>query len=204
MKNILLPILKGIRSRILIVLSAFPFALFLLALLILPAHALMNPIGSCGYFLGLKFSDKLPKEEQTYLGIQQKSSFTLNDIKGDIFVIEVFSTYCSSCFKNISIFNGAYAAIKTDPALEGAVRIFSIAIGNTKTEVEDYKKKYTIFYPILTDYEFTAHKALGNPRVPYTLILRKTARGRCIVEYSHQGILTSSDEILKMLKGSNP
>ncbi|MEW6584530.1 MAG: TlpA disulfide reductase family protein [Nitrospirota bacterium] len=176
--------------------------LLFVALVTSTAYALMNPIGTCGYFLGLQFQDKLTSAEQVYLGIMGKRVFPLKDIKGSVFVIEVFSTFCTSCPRNIPVINAVYSAVENEPALKDRVRVFSLAIGNTRQEVDAYRKDFKILYPILTDYTFAAHKALGNPRVPYTLIVRKTERGRCVVEYSHQGIHPSAEEILKQLKGS--
>jgi hypothetical protein len=197
-------VLKNIQHRGFITLLIVSMSFFSLVLFCPSANSLMNPIGSCGYFLGLKFKDTLSAEEQKYLGIARKNIYTLNDIKGTLFVIEVFSTYCATCPRDIPVINAVYSAVENDPALKGKVNVFGIAIGNNKIEVEHYKNDQKILYPTLTDYSFIAHKALGNPRVPYTLLVRKTSRGRCIVEYSHQGVLTSEDEILKRLKSSNP
>jgi hypothetical protein len=200
----MLKVLQNITHRGFIILLIISMSFFSLALFCLPANSLMNPIGSCGYFMGLKFQDALSAEEQKYLGISIKKVFTLNDIKGTFLVIEVFSTYCTICPRDIPVINAVYSQVQNDPALRKDISVFSIAIGNNRTEVEGFKKDNKILYPILTDYAFAAHKALGNPRVPYTLIVRKTSKGRCIVEYSHQGVLNSADELLKLLKGSNP
>jgi len=200
----LLKVLKGIRPKGLIILIIVFTSIFSLAIFCLPADFLSNPPDSCGSLLGLKFNDTLPAKEQKYLGITRKNVFTLSDIKGTIFVIEVFSTYCTSCPRDVPVINEVYSSVKNDPGLRENVRIFSIAIGNNRTEAENYKKEQKILYPVLTDYDFAAHKALGNPRVPYTLIVRKTAKGRCTVEYSHQGVLTSADLILNELKSCVP
>jgi len=196
--------LKGIRPKGLIILLIVFMSIFSLAFFCLPAASLSNPPDSCGSLLGLKFHDTLPAEEQKYLGITGKNVFTLSDIQGTIFIIEVFSTYCTSCPRDVPVINEVYSSIKNDPGLRENVRVFSIAIGNNRTEAENYKKELKIFYPVLTDYSFAAHKALGNPRVPYTLIVRKTSGGRCTVEYSHQGVLTSADLILNELKSCVP
>jgi len=195
---------KSVQSRRATVLMVLSVSLFSLVLFSLPAHSFMNPIGSCGYLLALKFQDFFPSEEQKYLGIAGKKIFTLSDIQGTVFVIEVFSTYCTTCPRDVPVINEVYSSVKNDPGLRENVRIFSIAIGNNRTEAENYKKEQKILYPVLTDYDFAAHKALGNPRVPYTLILRKTVKGRCIIEYSHQGVLTSADLILDELKSCVP
>ena len=179
-------------------------SVFLIALLALPLYALSNATNSCDSLLSLKFKDILSVEEQKYLGIVRIKPFSLKDIQGTLYVIEVFSTYCTSCPRDVPLINEVYSFVRNDPGLRENVRVFSIAIGNNRTEAENYKKEMKILYPILTDYDFAAHKALGNPRVPYTLIVRKTAKGRCTVEYSHQGVLTSADLIQNELKTCAP
>lgn len=200
----LLKVLKGICPKGLIILMIVFMSIFSLALFCLPADSLSNPPDSCGALLGLKFEDFLTAEEQKYLGLTGKNVFTLSAMKGTIFVIEVFSTYCTTCPRDVPVINEVYSSIKNDPGFRENVRVFSIAIGNNRTEAENYKKELKILYPVLTDYDFAAHKALGNPRVPYTLIIRKTSGSRCTVEYSHQGVLTSADLILNELKSCVP
>lgn len=197
-------VLKGIFPKGLIILMIAFMSIFSFALFCIPADSLSNPPDSCGALPGLKFDDFLPAEEQKYLGIPGKNVFTLSDMKGTIFVIEVFSTYCTTCPRDVPVINKVYSSIKNDPGLKENVRVFSIAIGNNRTEAENYKKELKILYPVLTDYDFVAHKALGNPRVPYTLIIRKTSGSSCTVEYSHQGVLTSADLILNELKSCVP
>ncbi|MDQ7786288.1 MAG: TlpA disulfide reductase family protein [Thermodesulfovibrionales bacterium] len=200
----LLVFLKGIRPKGLLILTSISMSLFTLAIFCLPADSLSKPPDFCDSLLKLRFNDTLPAEEQQYLGITGKNVFRISDMKGTIFVIEVFSTYCIGCPKDVPVINETYSSLKNDPGLRENVRVFSIAIGNNRTEAENYKKERKILYPVLTDYDFDVHKTLGNPRVPYTLIVRKTSKGRCTVEYSHQGILPSTDLILKKLKSCVP
>jgi hypothetical protein len=83
--------------------------------------------------------------------------------------------------------------------LKEKVKIFGIAIGNTGKEVESYKEKYNVLFPVLTDYDFSAHDILGNPRVPYTIFVMKTAKGKAIVD-SHQGVLDSAEVVLQKVR----
>lgn len=166
------------------------------------AYAQTKPLSSCGNLFSLNFRDTLSGEEETYLGVSGKHAFPLKKIKGSVLVFEVFSTFCTVCPQNVPVINTVYSSIENDPALKGKVNVIGIAIGNTRNEVSGYKKEHKILFPILTDYNFAAHKALGNPRVPYTIIIKKTAdRAICSPVYTHQGILDSADGILKVLKG---
>jgi hypothetical protein len=63
-------------------------------------------------------------------------------------------------------------------------------------QVKDFK----VSYPVLTDYSFTAHKALGNVRVPFTIFVKKDIRGRCVVVATHQGVYDTAEEVMKTLQ----
>ncbi len=68
-------------------------------------------------------------------------------------------------------------------------------------EVDHFKKEHKILYPIIIDPEFTVHKALGEPRVPYTMFIRRDADGKEIIFKIHTGIFESADKLVEELKG---
>ena len=159
-----------------------------------------KPIAKGARFPNVIFQDNLLKEERSYLGLSRKTKFSLKEVSGILFLIEVFSTYCTSCPKNVPVFNDVYSAIENDPGLKGKVKVFSIAVGNTANEVESFKKAYKVLYPVLTDLHFTAHKALGNPRVPYTIVIRRNTKGNILVD-THQGVIDPSYDVLNNIRG---
>lgn len=162
------------------------------------ASAETKPIGTGAKFPLLTFRDTLPQKERAYLGIEKKRTFTLHDFPCSLLILEVFSTYCTSCPRNIPILNAVYSAIENDPKLKGRIKIFGLAVGNNRKEVEGYHKEYKLLFPVLTDLLFTAHKALGAPRVPYTIFIKKSAKGMTVV-HTHQSVLDSSDYVLKKI-----
>ena len=101
-----------------------------------------------------------------------------------------------SCPRNVPVLNTVYSVVNNDPKLRQQVKVLAVAIGNTRNEAESYKQEYKVFYPVLTDFTFAFHKALGNPRVPYTIIAKKDARGKNIVVYTHMGVIESPDSLL--------
>lgn len=160
----------------------------------------VSPIRQNKMFPNLTFRNTLSGAEQAYLKTSQKKLISLNDISGNLFIIEVFNTYCTSCPRNIAALNNVYSEIENNPQLKGEVRIIGIAAGNNLNEVKGYKKEYKVLYPILTDPAFTAHKALGQPRVPYTIFVKKNAKGKGIVVSTHQGVIESSDSLMQSIR----
>jgi peroxiredoxin len=153
------------------------------------SQAETKPIGFAIPFPDLTWTQHLSKGEQSYLGISEKESFSLDEINGDLILIEFISTYCVSCQKQSPIFNQLYSSIEKDPRLKGKVKIIGVAAGNSPTEVEIFKKEYHVPYPFISDFKFDAHTAVGSPRTPFTIWVRKDAQGKGIVVSTHLGLM---------------
>jgi thiol-disulfide isomerase/thioredoxin len=149
----------------------------------------MKAVGFAIPFPDLTFTQSLSEEEQAYLGILQKKTFSFKEIRGSLILVEFISTYCVSCQRQAPIFNELYSSIEKDPRLRGKVKMIGVAAGNNVHEVEVYKKTYQVPYPILSDPKFDAHAAVGSPRTPFTIWIRKDTQGRGTVVSTHLGIM---------------
>ena len=178
------------------------FLLFMLISVSFPGGvgAEARPIARGDNFPNLDFRDTLSRADRAYLGIGKKKTFSIKDVKGDLFIFEIFSTYCMSCPRNVPVLNTVYSMVNNDPKLRQKVKVVSVAIGNTRNEAESYKRDYKVLYPMLTDFTFAVHKALGNPRVPYTIIAKRDARGKNVVVYTSLGVIESADGLLKQVR----
>jgi len=150
------------------------------------------------YLPNLPFTDSLPKDERTYLGLTAGKKLSLKDIRCSVIIIEVFNTYCTSCPRNIPVINEVFSRTENDPKFKGKIKIIGIAAGNTREEILSYKKTHGVSYPIFSDLNFTLHKALGNPRVPYTMIIKRNRQGKDKIIYTHQGIMDSPEPLLEI------
>ena len=147
-------------------------------------------------FPDLTFKNIVPRNDQIYLGISRKAAFNFREITGDIIIVDVTNTYCFNCKKNIPILNEVYKTIQNHSALKGKVKIVGIAIGNTIKEIESLKKEYKPLYPLLVDPDFSAHKALGSPRVPHILFTIRNKAGDRIICITHQGVFDSAESVI--------
>jgi thiol-disulfide isomerase/thioredoxin len=148
-----------------------------------------KPVGFAIPFPDLTFTQGLSKGEQVYLGIPQKKTFSFKEIRGNLILIEFISIYCVSCQRQAPIFNELYSFIEKDPGLKGKVKMIGVAAGNNLNEVEIYKKTYQVPYPIISDPKFDAHTAVGSPRTPFSIWVRKDTQGKCIVVSTHLGLM---------------
>jgi thiol-disulfide isomerase/thioredoxin len=161
------------------------------------ACAEIKPMGFAISFPNLSFDQVLSKEEQAYLEISSNKSFTFLDIRGELILVEFLSVYCVNCQRQAPILNGLYFSIENDRALRGKVKIIGIAAGNNPREVESFKKEHKVAYPILSDVRFDAHTAVGSPRTPFSVWVRKERRGTGIVVSTHLGLMDSREMALR-------
>ena len=155
-----------------------------------------NPLGFAIPFPDLRFAQSLSRGEQNYLGLPPKKAFSFREITGNLVLVEFLSTYCINCQRQAPIFNEVYSSIELDPRLKGKVKMIGIAAGNNLNEVQIFKKAYNIPYPILSDAQFDAHIAVGSPRAPFSIWVRRDAQRNSIVVSTHLGLVESGKSVL--------
>ena len=104
---------------------------------------------------------------RNYLGLEEREYFSLKEIKCEILIIEIFSMYCPHCQKNAPAINKLFELIKSDEDIAKRVKLIGIGAGNSAFEVDIFKKKYQIPFPLFADNDLAIHKKLGGVRTPY-------------------------------------
>jgi hypothetical protein len=186
----------------------FPLAfLFCSLILVVSASGKNSPKGT-------KFGDLFPPytfppltsaEDLAYLGLSEGKDFTLGDIQADLIVLELLNIYCTSCQKQAPIYNDIFDLVKSDPAMKGKVKWMGVGVGNNQREVESFRSRKRIPFPIVTDIQFKLYEAVGGPggiRTPFTILVRKDEKGRGIVVDSHMGFRREKDEIIEGIKAA--
>ena len=136
------------------------------------------------------FKLPVPKNKvyREYLGIGDNSTeFTVSDIKADVVIVEIFSMYCPHCQRSAPDVNKLYEAIEKDPKLKNRVKVLGIGIGNTSYEIEFFRKKYSIPFPLIPDGEFVLYKKIGVKRTPYFIGVKLAEDKKARVFYSKPG-----------------
>jgi peroxiredoxin len=155
-----------------------------------------KPLGFAIPFPDLIFAQSLSRGEQNYLGLPPKKVFSFREIQGNLILVEFLSTYCINCQRQAPVFNEVYSSIERDPRLKGKVKMIGIAAGNNLNEVQIFKKAYNIPYPTLSDAQFDAHTAVGSPRTPFSIWVRRDAQRNSIVVSTHLGLIDSAKSAL--------
>ena len=109
--------------------------------------------GSAFSFRSLKTTLK-----KNILDCQGQGTFSLSQLKAATLIIEVFSMYCPHCQREAPIVNELHGLIEKDASLKKGVRLVGIGIGNTPFEVEVFREKFKVPFPLFADDSFQLQK----------------------------------------------
>ena len=147
----------------------------------------------------------IPKSpaEKSYLGLSGGGSFKIPQIKAKAVIIEIFSMYCPYCQKDAPGINELYHLIENDPDLKKNVKLIGIGAGNTPFEVGVYKKTYAVPFPLFPDQDFTIHKACGEVRTPYFIVVKINEDGSHLIVHSQLGEYPGAKPFLELVLKSS-
>lgn len=149
----------------------------------------------------MKLSKPLEGKDLQYLGLSGSGTFTVDQIKARAVIIQIFSMYCPYCQKDAPNMNRFFGLIEENPSLKGKIKIVGIGAGNSQFEVNTFKKKYQVPFPLVPDGDFTLHKIVGEVRTPYFIVVKLSDSKRPEVVYSrlgaHENIEAFLEDVVK-------
>jgi peroxiredoxin len=166
---------------------------------------------TCTAFAGIEpppEGDLLPKivltvpnnlDHQKYLGLSSEGLFAIPQIKARVVIVEIFSMYCPYCQAEAPFLNDLYNKIQNNSKLKDSFKLIGIGAGNTTFEVNHFRKKYQIPFPLFPDDDFSIHKKIGEVRTPYFFAIGINEDGTHRILYSKLGRLKDHDQFINML-----
>jgi peroxiredoxin len=140
--------------------------------------------------------------ELKYLGLSGSGTFSPNQVKAQVLIIQIFSMYCPYCQKDAPNVNRFYDLMENNPKLKGKIKIIGIGAGNSQFEVNTFKKKYKVEFPLVPDADFSIHKIVGEVRTPYFIAVKLNGSKKPEVVYSrlgaHENIEAFLAEVIKL------
>jgi len=141
--------------------------------------------------------------EKSYLGLSGDGLFKIPQIKANLVIVEIFSMYCPYCQKDAPGVNELYYLIEKNSDLKNKIKLIGIGAGNSSYEVEVYKKTYTVPFPLFPDKDFTIHKACGDVRTPYFIVVKINDDGTHQIVHSQLGGYPGAEPFLELVLKSS-
>ena len=131
-----------------------------------------------------------------YLGLSGSGTFSVEDVKAQAIILQVFSMYCPYCQKDAPNVNRLFGLIENNPNLKGKIKIIGIGAGNSPFEVATFKKKYKVEFALVPDGDFKIHKIVGEVRTPYFIVVKMSGPKKPEVVFSKLGAHESVEAFL--------
>ncbi|MCF8036723.1 MAG: TlpA family protein disulfide reductase [Desulfobacteraceae bacterium] len=110
---------------------------------------------------------------RSYLGLSSEAgTFEIGSIKARLLVIEIFSMYCPYCQKEAPKVNQLYQKIENDSHLKERIKLIGIGAGNSAYEVDVFRKKYNVRFPLIPDPGFEIYGQIGEVRTPFFFVVK--------------------------------
>ena len=180
-----------------LMLSAVPVVLCLVLSDLAPAASL--PASKDDVLPTINLTVPKNPDEKGYLGLSGSKLFKIPQIKAKVVIVEIFSMYCPICQKDAPGINEMYQAIENNPDLKTRMKLIGIGAGNSPYEVEVYKKKYQVPFPLFADGDFTIHKAIGEVRTPHFIVIKINEGGTHQVILSQSGDFQGAEPFLELI-----
>lgn len=101
-----------------------------------------------------------------------KSSVDYRTSNADVVVLSFFDMYCPHCQKNAKYIN-ELAALSGSQGLGSQINFYAIGWNNTPMEVEMYRKRYKVTYPVISDRDRSISSRFGKFSPPLVIALKK-------------------------------
>ncbi len=175
-------------------------ATFLLSFMpFFPALAADKPPEKGGQLPAISLPVPSNPDERSYLGLSGSGLFKIPLIKAKVVVIEIFSMYCPYCQKDAPEVNELYRLIENSAEMKDKIKLIGLGAGNSSYEVEVYKKTYAVPFPLFPDKDFTIHKAFGEVRTPYFIVLKINENGTHQIVHSQLGNYPGAEPFLEVV-----
>lgn len=158
-----------------------------------------------GALAGMQLSIAENAAAKDYLGLKGTGTFTMPQIKADTVIIEIFSMYCPICQAEAPMVNELHQLIENTPSLKGKVKLIGIGTGNSHFEVDVFRKKYNILFPLFPDEKFLIQKAVSEPIRTPTFIAIKQIDGKGLkVQRTHVGGIKPEQFMKELMAAQSP
>lgn len=182
----------------------FPLLAWLLPLLCIPhfSTAQQGPFVPGDAMPIMELTVPALPDHRDYLGIRSDTdTFKLTDIQAEALLLQVFSMYCPICQKEAPKVNDLFDLVAAQ-GLENRIKILGLGAGNSDLEVQVFRDKYGVLFPLFSDPDYVLHKQFSGVGTPYFVLVRRTGgndESSLQVRLSHLGSFDDEKTFLARL-----
>lgn len=136
-----------------------------------------QPTAMNGPFPSFQLPTPRNEMESAYLGLPEKDNFRVGEIKARVVLIEILSAYCPYCQRAAPLVNEVYRQIDKDPALKGKIKMIGIGMNNSSYELDLFKEKFNVPFPLFPDQDSKISNMLGVPGTPTFIGVKVDGKG---------------------------
>jgi peroxiredoxin len=163
------------------------------------AWAADKPPEKGGVLPSINLSIPKSPDERSYLGLSGGGLFKITQIRAKAVIVEIFSMYCPYCQKDAPGVNELYRLIENNQDIKNKIKLIGIGAGNSSYEVEVFKKKFNIPFPLFSDKDFTIHKDFGEVRTPYFMVVKINKDGTHKIVHTQLGDYPGAEPFLELV-----
>lgn len=134
-----------------------------------------------------------------YLSVPEgKHALQVDAVGAEVLVVELFSMYCPFCQREAPNVNALYDLIDKR-GLGNRIKVIGIGAGNSDVEVDIFRKKYDVPFPLFSDAEFDVHSKVGQVGTPFFYILKKKPGSGFVVLHATLGAFGAPADFLSTI-----
>lgn len=134
--------------------------------------------------------------EKEYLGLSGTGTFKVGQIKARVVIIEVFSFYCPHCQRTAAQINDLYGMIEGRADLKGKIKMVGIGAKNSAYEVDAYKERYHVPFPLFPDEDMGITERLRVKGTPTFIGIKVDGNGNQEQVYFGEGGFQDNQKFL--------
>lgn len=160
-----------------------------------PGLAVGDSFPGCN--LVLLESDK----DRAYLDLPPgRAAYALREVPGQFMIISVYHELCDTCVAEVAVYNGLVADVAADPFLRGRLKVIGFGVGSSKPEVYRFRRQHRTVYPLFADRNKEIFECLGQPVLPMTYLVRRSADGSRTILLAHSGHIADPHAFIDRVK----
>lgn len=141
------------------------------------------------------------EDQRNYLGIGAPSgeTFTIESIKTDVLLIELFSMYCPFCQEEAPRVNEVYRLAEEYSQNGKSIKLIGLGASNTKFEVDFFKESFEVPFPLFPDKSLSIYKMLGGEGTPGFVAVRYSPEKKPEIIYRQSGGFDDAADFFSLL-----